>query len=154
MRLWSLSCTALCGAGGSARAKGTDGSGRSRHYFDGLQDRFPGTEVSNRGRGSEGSGSGSGRNLSDFVQQTSQPVAIPSEKSFSEALPGPSKAPHAKDNTEQHSKPRSKDGVTKADQEKDNMRLLGTIDTREMKELMRSLNFTKYALHTNSSSVA
>lgn len=37
----------------------------------------------------------------------------------------------------------------KQEDDKDNPRLLGTIDTREMKELMRRLNFTKYATRSS-----
>ena len=134
----------VTGGSGRGRGAGEDGSGRGRNYFGGLKERFPGTQASTReekppqatrDEKHERIASKQAENKSG-KGQSSQTAAAHRESQY-QAVPAclSSKEPQ-RSNGQANELPGLRSSGEKS-------RLLGTIDTQEMKELMKRLNFTK-----------
>lgn len=134
-------------SGAGALGRGLDGSDRGRNYFGSLQEKLPILDPSSR-RSPEGSTSG--RKVTAFASLLSLPAA---EKTPSSASSGLSQGKQqanswmggGAESSKASAEKSSKAAAEKSEAGKEGSRLLGTIDTREMRELMRRLNFTKYA---------
>ena len=117
--------------------RGAEGSDRGRNYFGNLQERFSGPEAGGRA-GEPDSKSNSKRGGTAVppaelakLGNTSMQVAVSSEHRERSRQEGAAGSPES--------------GGGKLQAERDSSRLFGIIDTREMKELMRRLNFTRCA---------
>ena len=121
-------------AGAGGRARSTEGSDRAQNFFGSLQERFPSQDLGVKARNSD--------NLDRTLDASGLAKARPSGRSS-----GQNKVAGSNNAEPSKWKP-GRDGDAsndsdRAEADKENSRLLGTIDTREMKELMRRLNFTK-----------